>query len=200
MNTVLFDLGKVLLDWDPRYFYHRFFENDPTGLEHFVREVVAQEWIVTMDAGTPASIAIEARCRAYPEHAQLIALWMQGWPSMLRGEIPGTLEILESLRAKNRRLYALTNFSAETWPLATARIPSLAWFEDVIVSGEHGLIKPDRRIYELAISRCRLDPSATVFIDDTIANVEAARACGLHARHFVSPQTLLADLRELGLL
>ena len=103
-------------------------------------------------------------------------------------------------RCSGRRLYALTNFSTETWPLAKARFECLSWFEDVIVSGEHGIVKPDPRIFELAISRCRLDPAKTAFIDDVAANVEAGRACGLHAIHFTSSEKLRADLKELQLL
>jgi 2-haloacid dehalogenase len=199
MNAVLFDLGKVLLDWDPRYFYRRFFA-DEAALERFVREVVAPEWILEMDAGKPAAQAIAERSRRFPEHAALIALWPQGWPTMLRGEIAGSVAILAELRARGRRLCALTNFSIETFPVARARHAFLGWFEDVVVSGEHGVVKPDPRIYDLAIARCGLDPSGTAFVDDSEANVAAGRAAGLHALHFTSPERLRAELVALGLL
>jgi len=199
MDTVLFDLGRVLLDWDPRYYYGRFFSSDD-ALEHFVQHVIAHDWYLEMDAGKPADRAIAERSRRFPEHAALIARWKEGWPVMLRGTIAGTVDILEELRRRGLRLYALTNFSNETWPLAKARFECLSWFEDVIVSGEHGIVKPDPRIFELAISRCRLDPAKTAFIDDVAANVEAGRACGLHAIHFTSSEKLRADLKELQLL
>jgi len=199
MDTVLFDLGRVLLDWDPRYYYGRFFSSDD-ALEHFVQHVIAHDWYLEMDAGKPADQAIAERSRRFPEHAALIARWKEGWPVMLRGTIAGTVEILDALRRRGLRLYALTNFSNETWPLAKARFECLSWFEDVIVSGEHGIVKPDPRIFELAISRCRLDPAKTAFIDDVAANVEAGRACGLHAIHFTSSEKLRADLKELQLL
>jgi len=199
-DALLFDLGKVLLDWDPRHYYARHFPGDAAGLERFVREVVAPEWILEMDAGKPAAQAIAERSRRFPAHAALIALWSSGWPHMLRGEIPGSVAILAELRARGRRLYALTNFSAETFPLARARHAFLGWFDDLVVSGEHGMVKPDPRIYRLAIARCALVPARTVFVDDSAVNVAAGRAAGLHALHFTSPARLRAELAALGLL
>jgi 2-haloacid dehalogenase len=200
MDALLFDLGKVLLDWDPRYFYERFFPADEAGLVHFLRHVVAPEWILEMDAGKPAAQAIEERSRAFPDQAALIALWPHGWPTMLRGEIAASVAILAELRERGRRLFALTNFSSETFPVARARNPFLGWFEDIVVSGEHGVAKPDPRIYRLTIERCRLDPARTVFVDDSPVNVAAGRAAGLHALHFTSPERLRAELVALGLL
>jgi 2-haloacid dehalogenase len=199
-EAVLFDLGKVLLDWDPRYFYARFFPGDEAGFENFMRRVVAPEWILEMDAGKPAAEAIEERSRAFPEHAALIALWPHGWPTMLRGEIAASVAILGELRGRGHRLFALTNFSTETFPVARGRHGFLGWFEDIVVSGEHGIVKPDPRIYRLAIERCRLDPARTVFVDDSPANVAAGRAAGLHALHFTTPERLRAELAALGLL
>jgi 2-haloacid dehalogenase len=200
MDTVLFDLGKVLLDYSPRYYYERFFGGDEHALERFLAEVVPGDWVLEMDRGMPMDDAIAARQRRYPQHAGLIARWKEGWPQMLRGEIAGTVEILDELRQRGHRLYALTNFSHETWPLARARFAFLGWFEDVVVSGEVGLVKPDPRIYRLAVERCRLEPARTVFVDDLQANVAAARAEGLHALHFTVPERLRADLAALGLL
>jgi len=199
MDTVLFDLGRVLLDWDPRYYYRPFFANEET-LEDFVQRVIAHEWYLEMDAGKPSGQAIAERSRAHPEYAELISRWKEGWPLMMRGAISGSVDILDELRQRGVRLYALTNFSRETWPLAKARFEFLSWFEDAIISGEHGIVKPDPRIFELAISRWRLDPAKTAFIDDVPANVEAARACGLRAIQFTSPGKLRADLAALGLL
>jgi len=200
MDAVLFDLGKVLLDWSPRYYYERFFAGGERALEHFLGEVVAPAWIVEMDRGLPMAEAIAARQRLYPEHAELIARWQEGWPEMLRGEIAGTVAVLEALAARGRRLYALTNFSHETWPVARARFEFLGRFEDVVVSGEVGMVKPDPRIYRLAIERCRLEPARTVFVDDLPANVEAARGEGLHAVHFTTPERLREELAALGVL
>jgi 2-haloacid dehalogenase len=200
MDTVVFDLGKVLLDWSPRYFYEQFFAGDEQALERFLQEAVPPEWIVEMDAGKPAVNAMVERRRACPEHAELIGQWKKGWPQMLRGEIRGSVEILAELRARGRRLYALTNFSVETFPIARERFAFLGWFDDIVVSGEHGIVKPDPRIYALTNSRCRLEPARTVFVDDSPLNVDAARASGMHALHFTDAAKLRAELASLGLL
>ena len=197
IDAALFDLGKVLLDWDPRFFYARHFAGDPDGLGHFVRTVVPGTWIIEMDAGKPAAQAIAERQALFPEHAELIGLWSQGWPEMLRGEIEGTAAILRELKDRGLRLYALTNFSTETYPIAQSRCPTLALFEHAVVSGEIGLTKPDPRIYAHAIEHCRLTPARTVFVDDLLVNVEAGRAAGLQAVHFTSPEQLRADLGAL---
>jgi 2-haloacid dehalogenase len=200
MDTVLFDLGKVLLDWDPRYFYRTRFGGDEAAMERFLTEAAPPAWVIEMDAGKPMAQAIAERQRLYPQYAAELALWSEGWHTMLRREITGTAAIVADLKARGRRLYALTNFSAETWPSAMARCPSLALFEDAIVSGEHGLVKPDPRFYELAIHRCRIDPAKTVFVDDMMVNVEAARGCGLLALHFSGPEKLRVELAALALL
>ncbi len=199
-TTVLFDLGRVLLDWDPRYYYGQFFPDDAAGLERFVTQGVGSEFILAMDAGCPAATVIPERCQRFPEYAGLIARWPEGWPHMLRGPIAGTVDILRELKDRGTRLYALTNFSTETWPVARARFDFLHWFEDTIVSGEHRLVKPDPRIYALAIRRCRIAPASTVFIDDAPVNVAAGNTAGLTALLFETPEKLRMDLQYRGLL
>ncbi len=197
IEAALFDLGKVLLDWDPRYFYARYFPGDARGLEAFIATAVASSWIQEMDAGKPIAQAVAERQRLFPQHAALISLWQRGWPSMLRGEIEGTAAVLGELKARGLHLYALTNFSAETYPVALSRCPTLAVFEDVVVSAEIGLVKPDPRIYAHAIDRCRLRPAHTVFVDDLEANVRAAADAGLRALHFTTPERLREELDAL---
>ena len=199
IDTLVFDLGKVLLDWDPRYFYARRFAGNRAALEHFVAEVISPAWISEMDAGKPAVQAIAERQRARPEHAELIGMWSAGWPTMLRGEIDGTAVLLKELKARGLRLCALTNFSVETFPIALDCCPSLALFEDIVVSGNVGLIKPDPRIYAHANTQFRLRPHATLFVYDMPANVAAGRAAGWHALRFTSPHALRADLAAFGL-
>src|SRR5215510_13011107 len=199
MEAVVFDLGKVLLDWNPRYYYERFF-TDEHALERFLAEAVSLEWIHEMDRGKPMDQAIAERQRLFPEHADLLARWKQGWPEMLRGEIAGTVAVLEELRSRGQRLYALTNFSAETFPIAQRRSPSLRLFADAVVSGEIGLVKPDPRIFALAIERCQLSPARTAYVDDMLVNVDAGRAAGLRALRFTTPERLREDLRALGAL
>jgi 2-haloacid dehalogenase len=200
MNTVLFDLGGVLIDWNPRHLYRPHFGADEAALEDFLTRVCPPEWNAQLDAGRPFADGVAERQALFPEHAELIALWQTDWERMLGGAIPQTVALLAELRQRKRRLVALTNWSAETFPVSRARFDFLDWFEDIVVSGEVGLIKPDPRIFDLAIERNRLDPQRTLFVDDNLANVEAARDVGLHAVHFRDPQTLRGDLEQLGLL
>lgn len=200
IDTVLFDLGAVLIDWDPRYLYRPLFKGDDAAMEHFLSEIVPPEWNRSIDAGKTFAEAVEERTRVHPDHADMIALWQAGWATMLRDAIPGTVAILTQLRERGYKLFALTNWSAETFPLARQRFAFLAWFEDIVVSGEVKLAKPDPRIFELAIERCRLDPARTLFIDDSVHNVEAGRKAGLNAVHFRNPEGLRHDLARLGLI
>ena len=200
MDTILFDLGAVLIDWNPRYLYRTHFKGDDKAMEHFLAEIAPPWWNLEIDAGKTFDQAVAERVAVHPEHAEMIALWRDGWENMLSDEIAGSVAILGELRNKGHRLHALTNWSAETFPIARRRFEFLKWFENIVVSGEVGLAKPDPRIFALAIERCRLDPARTVFIDDSPRNVEAGRNAGLHALHFRDPDQLRADLSRLGVL
>ncbi|MGQ0577289.1 MAG: HAD family hydrolase [Betaproteobacteria bacterium] len=200
MDAVLFDLGAVLIDWNPRYLYRPLFRSDEAAMERFLAEVVPPEWNHEIDAGKPFADAIAERIRNHPEHAELIALWKDEWAKMLREPIAESVAILGELRQRGYRLYALTNWSAETFPLARTKFDFLDWFEDIVVSGEVKLAKPDPRIFALTIARCRLDPARTIFIDDSPRNVEAGRNAGLHALHFSGPKPLRNELVRLGLV
>jgi 2-haloacid dehalogenase len=199
-DTVLFDLGAVLVDWNPRYLYREHFGENEAAMEHFLAEVCAPDWIRAMDAGLPVQQAIAERSRAFPAYAGLIGLWGSHWETMLRDAIHETVDILSELRSRKTRLFALTNWSAENFPIAFRRFDFFRWFEDIVVSGEVGLIKPDPRIYRLAIDRCRLNPPKTVFIDDNADNVAAGNDAGLHSIRFTDAGRLRADLQALGLL
>ena len=200
IEAVLLDLGGVLIDWNPRSLYRPHFGDDLEAMEHFLARVCAPEWNLQMDAGKPFAEAVAERQRQFPEHAALIALWKDGWAQMLRDAIPETVQILAELRSRGRRLFALTNWSAETFPVAQRRFPFLQWFEDIVVSGEVKLAKPDPRIYRLALERNRLRAETTLFVDDALHNVRAARALGLPAIHFQSAHVLRAELAQRGLL
>jgi 2-haloacid dehalogenase len=200
MDAVLFDLGGVLIDWNPRYLYRPLFNGDEEAMERFLAMVCPPEWNGQLDAGRPFAEAITERQWQFPEHAELIALWKTGWERMLGDAIHEAVAVLEELRARGLRLYALTNWSAETFPVAQVRFPFLGWFEDIVVSGDVKLAKPDPRIFELAIQRCGLTPHSTVFIDDHTPNVQAAQKLGLHALLFEHAERLREDLRGLGLL
>ena len=200
IGAVLLDLGGVLVDWDPRHLYRPLFQGDEAAMEHFLTEICPPEWNRQMDAGRPFDEAIAERQRLFPRHAELIALWKTGWEQMLREPIHDAVEVVDALRRRGHRLYALTNWSAETFPVARARFAFLSWFEDIVVSGEVKLAKPDPRIFQLTFQRCGLTPASTLYVDDMRRNVEVARELGLHALHFEHPRKLRADLERLGLL
>ena len=194
----MFDLGGVLIDWNPRYLYRTLFD-DEVAMEDFLATVTTQEWNRAQDAGRPWSEAVEELAARHPERRDLIEAYWRRWPEMLGGAIEATVEVLADLRATDLRLYALSNWSAETFPVARPRYPFLEWFDGIVISGEERLIKPDARIFALLLERYGLVPEQTVFIDDHAANVEAAAATGVIELLFVDGDTLRRDLRRLGI-
>lgn len=198
-RAVIFDVGNVLVRWDPRNLYRKHFSN-PDELEFFLREIATPAWNLEQDRGRSFADAVALLTRDHPEYAPLIELYDSHWVETLGGAIDGTVEVLEALHAKGTPLYAITNFSAEKWPIFREKYPFTRHFLDVVVSGQEGLIKPDRQIYEMALSRFELAANEAFFIDDSLANVEGARAVGIRSHHFTGPDELRADLSEHGLL
>jgi len=198
-TTVVFDLGGVLIDWDPRHLYQQLFD-DPNEMESFLAEVTTAEWNAHQDAGRPWAEAVEVLAAEHPDRRDLIEAFHLRWPETLAGEVPGTVGVLADLRATGVRLLALSNWSAEMFPVAQERFGFLAWFEGIVISGEVGVNKPDRRIFEHLVDRFELHPAATVFIDDSTANLATATALGFRAIHFSDAATLRRDLVRLGLL
>jgi 2-haloacid dehalogenase len=198
-TAVVFDLGGVLIEWDPRHLYRQLFD-DPDEMESFLAEVTTAEWNAHQDAGRPWAEAIELLVAEHPERRDLIEAFHRRWPEMLTGEIPGTVDVLADLRAAGVRLIALSNWSAETFPVARERFDFLAWFEGILISGEVGVNKPDRRIFEHLIERFGIEPAAALFIDDSSANVDAATTLGFRAVQFTDAAALRAELVLSGLL
>jgi 2-haloacid dehalogenase len=197
---VIFDLGGVLLDWNPRHLYRTLFPGDEAAMEHFLANVCNSEWNRQQDAGRSCAEAARLLEAEHPDKAALIDAYYTRHLDMIAGPIAGAVTILGELRERGTPLYFLSNYAAETYPLALERFDFLSWFAGGIVSGEHGVIKPDPAIYALLIERFGIDPHRAVFIDDIAANAEAARAFGIHGIHFTSPATLRTDLMRLGLL
>jgi 2-haloacid dehalogenase len=196
--AVVFDLGGVLIDWNPRYLYRTLFD-DEVAMEDFLTTVTTPEWNQAQDAGRPWSEAVDELAARHPERRELIEAYWRRWPEMLGHAIAPTVEVLDDLRAAGVRLYALSNWSAETFPLARPRYPFLDWFDGIVISGEERLIKPDPRIFALLLERYGLAADQTVFIDDHAANVEAALAAGIIGVRFEGAESLRRDLRSLGL-
>ena len=195
----MFDLGGVLIDWNPRYLYRKLFD-DEAAMESFLADVVSPEWNGQQDSGRTWAEAVEVLGAEHPEQRDLIAAYWHRWQETLGDAIAPTVEILEELRRTGVRLYALSNWSAETFPVARPRYPFLESFDGIVISGEVKLAKPDPRIFRHLLDKYSLDPAATVFIDDSAANVQAAAAQGLVALRFEDAPTLRNDLVRLGLL
>jgi 2-haloacid dehalogenase len=196
---VVFDLGGVLIDWDPRYLYRSVFADDEEAMEWFLANVTTPEWNLEQDRGRPWAEAVELLVREHPDKAEHIRMYHERWPEMLGGAFDETVEILAELRERGVPLYALTNWSAETFAASRARFPFLEWFRGVVVSGEEKLVKPDRQIFRVLLERFGL-PEGTVFIDDRDANVEAARHVGMDGIVFTDALQLRGELAARGLL
>jgi 2-haloacid dehalogenase len=200
IDAVVFDLGGVLIDWNPRHLYRRLFGEDVNGMERFLAEVCNSAWNERQDAGRSWDEAIAEAIASHPQHADLIRAYVEQWEEMLGGPLNDSVTVLDELRGAGVRLYALTNWSQFTFPHALARYPFLQWFEDIVVSGREGVIKPNPAIFRLLLSRFGIEASRSVFIDDTLKNVEAASLLGFRAIHFCNALQLRRDLASLGLM
>ena len=196
-SFVIFDLGGVLIDWNPRYLYRKLFA-DEAEMERFLADVCSLHWNDEMDEGRSWGEATEALVRLHPDQEKYIRAYRNRWPEMLGGLFEDTLEVLDALRRCNTPLYALTNWSAETFDLTKAQYPFLDHFLGVVVSGREGVRKPDPEIFRRLLSRYDIAAPQAVFIDDNEKNVAAAAAMGIHAIHFQSASALRSDLLALG--
>lgn len=199
IDTVVFDLGGVLVDWNPRYLYRQLFD-DEAAMEHFLAEICTGPWNEQQDAGRSWREAIALRSAEHPEYAPLIAAFRERWDEMLAGPIAGSVQLLAELKARGVRLYALTNWSQETFPRALELYDFLHWFEGIVVSGEERLIKPDPRIFQRLFERYGIEPSRSLYIDDARRNVDAAAALGMQAWWFQGADGLRAWLAAHGLV
>jgi len=198
-KAVVFDLGGVLIDWDPRHLYRKLLA-DEAAVEEFLATVCTPEWNAELDRGRPFAEGVAELVERHPEHAAAIAAYHERWPEMVAGDIPGTVEVLAELRAAGVPLYALTNWSAETFAITRGRFEFLEWFDGLLVSGEERVTKPDPAIFQLLLDRFGLDPTATVFVDDSEANVAAARRLGFDAIRFTGHEELRRELVARRLL
>ena len=199
-RSVVFDLGGVLIDWDPRHLYRRIFRGDDAAMEHFLAEVCTVEWNEEQDAGRSFAEGVALLQARHPEHRDRIAAFHLRWEEMLAGVIPGAIEILRDVKAAGNPVYALSNWSAETYPVAERRFEFLSWFDGVVVSGRVGLRKPDPAIFRHLLECFGLEAERTLFVDDSERNVEAARRLGFEALRFESAPQLRRELTLRGVL
>jgi len=199
MDTIVFDLGGVLIDWNPAYLYRKIFQEE-AQVQFFLTHICDSHWNEQQDAGRPLAEATQILVAQFPEYTEAIQAYYGRWTEMLGGPIRGTVQLLEALhQQKKYRLYALTNWSHETFPYALQHYDFLQLFDGILVSGEEKLVKPDPRIYQLLFERFDINPSTALFIDDNPKNVLASRQSGMEALQFVSPEQLQAALSDMGI-
>jgi 2-haloacid dehalogenase len=197
--VAVFDLGGVLIDWNPRHLYRKLFTAE-ADMEHFLANICTSQWNLQQDAGRPFSEACAALKLEHPDHAEMIDAWFARFDEMMAGPIAGTVEVLAELRTREVPLYALSNWSAETFPFARKRFEFLTWFQGIFLSAEVQLVKPDPRIFQRFCETFALSPEQIIYIDDLAHNVDAARKAGMHAIHFTNAARLREQLVQLGLL
>ena len=197
IKTIIFDLGGVLIDWNPEYLYLDIFEGDRVKMNAFFEQVCTMDWNENQDAGYPLSKATEDRIALFPEYETLIKIYYGRWEEMLEEAITGSVQILKKLINDPKfRVVALTNWSAETFPVALKRFDFLHWFEGIVVSGTEKTRKPYPEIYQITLDRFNIAPSETLFIDDNLRNIKGAEAIGINGIHFSTPEKLIIDLNN----
>ena len=197
IKTIIFDLGGVLIDWNPEYLYLDIFEGDRVKMNAFFKQVCTMDWNENQDAGYPLSKATEDRIALFPEYETLIKIYYGRWEEMLEEAITGSVQILKKLINDPKfRVVALTNWSAETFPVALKRFDFLHWFEGIVVSGTEKTRKPYPEIYQITLDRFNIAPSETLFIDDNLRNIKGAEAIGINGIHFSTPEKLITDLNN----
>ncbi len=200
INTVVFDLGGVLIDWNPDYVFKKIFSSDEE-LQWFYKNICTSEWNEEQDAGRPLKEGTDLLIKQFPDQEENIRAFYDRWEEMLGGPIHGTLEVFRELKEKPAvKTYALTNWSAETFPVALSRYDFLHWFNGRVVSGEEKTRKPFIEIYETLISRFEIDPSSSIYTDDNIRNLHPAKELGFTTIHFQSPAQFREDLQKLKVL
>lgn len=198
ITTIIFDFGGVLIDWNPRYLYQQIFDTE-SKMEYFLNNICTSDWNEEQDGGRTLADGTSLLVAQHPEWEQEIRAFYGRWEEMLGGAMEDSVAILRKLHIdKKYRLLGLTNWSAETFPVALRRFDFLQYFEGVLVSGAENLKKPDPKIYQLLLERYQVNPATAVFADDNLRNVKAARAAGIPSIHFQSAEQLAMAFRGLG--
>ncbi|HLZ85930.1 MAG TPA: HAD family phosphatase [Puia sp.] len=200
IDTLVFDLGGVLIDWNPEYLYNKIIP-DEKERRWFLSTICTPDWNEQQDAGRSLQEATDLLVTKYPEHEKAIRAYYGRWKEMLGGPIHETVEIFRELKTRGRlKLYALTNWSAETFPVALELYDFLHWFDGRLVSGEEKVRKPFPEIYKLLMDRFAIDPQHAIYVDDNIRNVLPARELGFVGIHFRTPALFREELKKLGVL
>ena len=198
INTIIFDFGGVLIDWNPRFMYRDEFE-ESSEMEHFLNKVCIEDWNLQQDKARSLIEVTRILQDKFPEHVVKIQLYYDQWEKMIKGYIPQNVTVLRKLKEKYK-LYGLTNWSAETFPIVFKRFSFFKLFEGIVISGEEKLIKPDKKIFELILERYHLEAKNSLFIDDNMNNIQAAKEIGFAMIHVLEKTDLESELYALGLI
>ncbi|WP_142785968.1 HAD family hydrolase [Changchengzhania lutea] len=200
IEAIIFDLGGVLIDWNPEYVYLEFFDNDRKKMQWFFDNICTSDWNENQDAGYSMAKATEERVVLFPKYEKEIRMFYGQWEDMLGEAIEGTVAILKKFKeSEQHKIVALTNWSHETFPIALKKFKFLQWFEGIIVSGEENTRKPFDAIYNLTINRFNLNAETSLFIDDNLRNIEAAEKLGIRGIHFSNPEQLINQLKTYNI-
>lgn len=200
IRAIIFDFGNVFVGWDARKLYQRFFPT-PQAVDNFLKEINFMEWNAQQDAGMSFQEGVADLSKKFPQYAELIQAYDTYWEESLTDTYDETIEIAQQLKQNGFPLYMITNFSAEKFPIARKKYPFVdELFDDIIVSGEHRLLKPDPAIYQFTLSRINYKASECIFIDDSLPNIESANALGFYTIHYQSPTQLKQELNKLSIL
>jgi 2-haloacid dehalogenase len=200
IKAIVFDFGNVLLEWNPRYVYQRFFPNDPAAMERFLEEVNFMDWNALQDKGRSFTEGVAVLSSEFPQYADLIQAYQDNWTDSLGESLDGTVQILKELKQAGYPVYGLSNWSAETFPHARKKHQFFDLLDDMVISGEVGHVKPHPEIFQILLERVGRPAHECLFIDDARANIEQAQALGFATVHFESPEHLRAHLVDLKIL
>ena len=197
INTIIFDLGGVLIDWNPLYVFHDHYFDSIEKRNYFFENICTSDWNENQDAGYPIAKATEERIALFPDWEKEIRDYYGRWTDMLGGPIDETVDIFRELKqSTGLKFYALTNWSAETFPIALDRFDFLQWFDGRVVSGEEKMRKPFPEFYQLLLKRYNINSGQALLIDDNLRNIKAAEAIGIKGIHYLNSGQLKNDLEK----
>jgi 2-haloacid dehalogenase len=200
IKAIIFDYGNVLLEWNPRYVYQRYFPNDPEGMEQFLKEIDFMEWNAQQDKGRTFAEGVVALSKQFPHHAHLIQAYHDHWIDSVGEAYWETVDLIHQLKEKGFPIYGLSNWSAETFPYAREKFNFFELFDDMVISGAVGFVKPEPEIFQILLAKIGRPAEECLFIDDSLPNIQQANTMGFKTIHFASPSQLKDGLVELGLL
>ena len=200
IKAIIFDFGNVLLEWNPRYVYQKYFPNDPDGMEDFLEEVDFMNWNAQQDKGRSFAEGVAVLSEKFPHYAQLIRAYHDNWIDSIGTSYTGTVKIMKQLKQAGYPIYGLSNWSAETFPYAREKYDFFDLLDDMVISGEVGHIKPDPEIFQILLEKIRRPAQECLFIDDSLSNINQAQKMGFATIHFQSSEQLATVLHDLKIL